>query len=114
MSEEAFLQVARPSSDTFVPTLVLVGTRLGTDKINPAYWDGVLASLQMPQSVGIAGLVQLPCSSYLNYLVADIRLQWPPVIVSLLCRNARQLSLLSRPSFHPSCLTISRRRRHLL
>ncbi|CAI6338938.1 unnamed protein product [Periconia digitata] len=39
----------------FHPTLVLVGTRLGIDKINPIYWEALKSALQLTQSVGIAG-----------------------------------------------------------
>lgn len=37
------------------PTLILVGTRLGIDKITPVYWEALKSSLQMKQSMGIAG-----------------------------------------------------------
>jgi cysteine protease ATG4 len=39
----------------FQPTLILVGTRLGIDKINPVYWEALKSSLQLRQSIGIAG-----------------------------------------------------------
>lgn len=55
--EDAFLETARPDGQTFRPTLILVGTRLGIDKVNRVYWESLSATLQMPQSVGIAGLV---------------------------------------------------------
>jgi hypothetical protein len=53
--EESFMEVAKPDGKTFIPTLILVGTRLGVDKITPVYWEALKASLQMPQSMGIAG-----------------------------------------------------------
>jgi cysteine protease ATG4 len=53
--EDNFMSIAKPAGSTFRPTLVLVGTRLGIDKVTPAYWDALRTSLQMPQSVGIAG-----------------------------------------------------------
>ncbi|KAI9147894.1 putative cysteine protease ATG4 [Paramyrothecium foliicola] len=53
--EDSFMNIAKPNGDQFHPTLILVGTRLGIDKINPVYWEALVASLQMPQSVGIAG-----------------------------------------------------------
>ncbi|KAI9749905.1 MAG: Cysteine protease atg4 [Chaenotheca gracillima] len=54
--EDSFMKIARPEgSDTFHPTLVLVGTRLGIDRVTPVYWESLKASLQLPQSVGIAG-----------------------------------------------------------
>lgn len=54
------MAVAKPDGETFHPTLILVGTRLGIDKINQVYWEALTATLQMPQSVGIAGYVFSP------------------------------------------------------
>ncbi|KAF7549213.1 hypothetical protein G7Z17_g6556 [Cylindrodendrum hubeiense] len=53
--EDEFMKIAKPTGEEFHPTLVLVGTRLGIDKITPVYWEALIASLQMHQSVGIAG-----------------------------------------------------------
>jgi cysteine protease ATG4 len=53
--EDNFMKVAKPDGKTFHPTVVLVGTRLGIDKITPVYWEALTASVQMPQSIGIAG-----------------------------------------------------------
>ncbi|KAF4850629.1 putative cysteine protease ATG4 [Colletotrichum siamense] len=53
--EDKFMKIAKPDGTRFHPTLILVGTRLGIDKITPVYWDALIAALQMPQSVGIAG-----------------------------------------------------------
>ncbi|UZP45461.1 hypothetical protein NXS19_013273 [Fusarium pseudograminearum] len=53
--EDELMQIAKPPGEDFHPTLVLVGTRLGIDKITPVYWEALIAALQMPQSVGIAG-----------------------------------------------------------
>ncbi|KAF9769641.1 Cysteine protease atg4 [Fusarium sp. DS 682] len=53
--EDDFMKIAKPAGEAFHPTLVLVGTRLGIDKITPVYWEALIAALQMPQSVGIAG-----------------------------------------------------------
>ncbi|CAG9949450.1 unnamed protein product [Clonostachys rosea f. rosea IK726] len=53
--EDSFMKVAKPDGEEFHPTLILVGTRLGIDKITPVYWEALIAALQMPQSVGIAG-----------------------------------------------------------
>ncbi|KFY26115.1 hypothetical protein V491_01459 [Pseudogymnoascus sp. VKM F-3775] len=53
--KDGFLSVAKPDGVNFKPTLILVGTRLGIDKVTPVYWEALKASLQMPQSVGIAG-----------------------------------------------------------
>ncbi|KAI1082668.1 cysteine protease ATG4 [Whalleya microplaca] len=53
--EDNFMKIAKPDGTTFHPTVILVGTRLGIDKITPVYWEALAASLQMPQSLGIAG-----------------------------------------------------------
>lgn len=53
--EDSFLSIAKPEGEHFHPTLILVGTRLGIDKINAVYWEALAATLQLPQSVGIAG-----------------------------------------------------------
>jgi len=53
--EETFFKLAKGNSGAFTPTLILVGIRLGIDRVTPAYWDALKASLQLPQSVGIAG-----------------------------------------------------------
>jgi cysteine protease ATG4 len=53
--EESFMSIAKSDGVNFTPTLILVGTRLGTDKITPVYWEALKSSLQMPQSIGIAG-----------------------------------------------------------
>lgn len=53
--QDRFMDVAKPQGGTFTPTLILVGTRLGIDKITPVYWEALVAALQLPQSVGIAG-----------------------------------------------------------
>ncbi|KAH6890994.1 hypothetical protein B0T10DRAFT_560266 [Thelonectria olida] len=53
--EDQFFKIAKPEGEDFHPTLILVGTRLGIDKITPVYWEALIASLQMSQSAGIAG-----------------------------------------------------------
>ena len=53
--EDSFFKLARAGDGTFKPTLILVGIRLGIDRVTPAYWGALKASLQLPQSVGIAG-----------------------------------------------------------
>lgn len=53
--EDKFMKIAKPDGTTFHPTVILVGTRLGIDKITPVYWEALVASLQMQQSIGIAG-----------------------------------------------------------
>ena len=49
--------IAKSDGINFKPTLILVGTRLGLDKITPVYWEALKSSLQMPQSIGISGYV---------------------------------------------------------
>ena len=54
--EDAFMRVAKPTRQSlFSPTIVLVGIRLGIDRVNPVYWEALKSSLQMSQSLGIAG-----------------------------------------------------------
>lgn len=53
--EDSFFKLAKMEDGTFNPTLILVGIRLGIDRVTPAYWQALKASLQLPQSVGIAG-----------------------------------------------------------
>lgn len=56
------MAIAKPDGETFHPTLILVGTRLGIDKINQVYWESLTATLQLPQSVGIAGYAATSCN----------------------------------------------------
>jgi cysteine protease ATG4 len=53
--EDKLKQIAVDDEGNWQPTLILVGTRLGIDKITPVYWEALKASLQIPQSIGIAG-----------------------------------------------------------
>lgn len=53
--EDSFMRIAKSGDGVFKPTLILIGTRLGIDKITPVYWEALISALQMPQSVGIAG-----------------------------------------------------------
>jgi cysteine protease ATG4 len=53
--EDEVKAVAVDADGKFRPTLILVGTRLGIDKITPVYWEALKAALQLRQSVGIAG-----------------------------------------------------------
>jgi cysteine protease ATG4 len=52
---DSFLKNATADDGTFTPTLILVGIRLGIDRVTPAYWEALKATLKLPQSVGIAG-----------------------------------------------------------
>ncbi len=53
--EDNFLKLAKGDGKIFTPVLILLGIRLGIDRVTPAYWEALKASLQLPQSVGIAG-----------------------------------------------------------
>ncbi|KAI4202578.1 MAG: hypothetical protein LQ350_002521 [Teloschistes chrysophthalmus] len=53
--EDKFLSLATAEGKDFNPTLILVGIRLGIDRVTPVYWEALKASLQLPQSIGIAG-----------------------------------------------------------
>ena len=53
--QDSFFKLAKGSDGSFNPTLILVGIRLGIDRVTPAYWEALKATLQLPQSVGIAG-----------------------------------------------------------
>lgn len=55
--EDAMFRIAKQGLH-FHPTLLLVGTRLGIDRITPVYWEAVKDALHLPQSVGIAGRVK--------------------------------------------------------
>jgi cysteine protease ATG4 len=45
----------KDADDQFQPTLILLGIRIGIEKITPAYHAALKAILELPQSVGIAG-----------------------------------------------------------
>lgn len=45
----------KSASDHFEPTLILLGIRLGIDRITPVYHATLKRVLELPQSVGIAG-----------------------------------------------------------
>lgn len=53
--EDAFMSVASADQSGLSPVLVLVGVRLGIDRVTPVYWDSLSALLKLPQTVGIAG-----------------------------------------------------------
>jgi cysteine protease ATG4 len=55
--EDKFKAVAYNQSDRMRPTLILLGTRLGIDRITPVYRKGLEDLLKLPQSLGIAGFV---------------------------------------------------------
>ena len=53
--EDSFFSVAKAEDGKIRPTLILLGIRLGIDRVTPVYWEALKAALQMPQSAGIAG-----------------------------------------------------------
>ncbi|KAL2841253.1 hypothetical protein BJY01DRAFT_14370 [Aspergillus pseudoustus] len=53
--QDKLMKVSRDDRGTMRPTLILLGLRLGIDRVTAVYWDGLKAMLQFPQSVGIAG-----------------------------------------------------------
>lgn len=57
------MRVARDSNGTFHPTLILLGTRLGIERVTPVYQKAIKAALCFSQSVGIAGYVPTLSSS---------------------------------------------------
>lgn len=64
--ERPFFQVAIDSkTHKFYPTLILLGVRLGIDKVNKVYWPSLKAFLASSQAVGIAG--GRPSSSHYFY-----------------------------------------------
>ncbi|KHJ33782.1 putative cysteine protease atg4 [Erysiphe necator] len=67
--EDNFMAAAKPDGINFKPTLILIGTRLGLENITPVYWEALKASLQMSQSIGIAG--GHPSSSHYFVAVQD-------------------------------------------
>ena len=55
--EDRFRSIAAASAtdQTITPTLILMGIRLGLDRITPVYHEALKRSLTYPQSIGIAG-----------------------------------------------------------
>ena len=53
--ENNVLRLATSSENSFTPTLILLGVRLGIDRVTPAYWEALKAIVELPQSIGIAG-----------------------------------------------------------
>jgi len=55
--EDRFRSIAAKSTidPTITPTLILLGIRLGLDRITPVYHEALKRSLTYPQSIGIAG-----------------------------------------------------------
>lgn len=53
--EQDLFKVTIDDNETFKPTLVLLGVRLGIDNVNAIYWDSLKDILSSSESVGIAG-----------------------------------------------------------
>lgn len=54
--EDRFRSIASsPNDPTIKPTLILLGIRLGLDRITPVYHEALKSALTYPQSIGIAG-----------------------------------------------------------
>ena len=54
--EDRFRTIASfPEKSTINPTLILLGIRLGLDRITPVYHEALKSALTYPQSIGIAG-----------------------------------------------------------
>ena len=53
--EDTFSKHAIGDDGVFKPVLLLIGIRLGIERVTPVYWESLKASLHMPQSLGIAG-----------------------------------------------------------
>jgi hypothetical protein len=57
--EDRFKKIACGESGCVQPTLILLGVRLGIDRVTPVYWKSLTDLLKYPQSVGIAGYVPI-------------------------------------------------------
>jgi len=53
--QDKLFRIAGGAGQEFQPVLILVGIRLGIDRVNPVYWEALKNTLQLPQSIGIAG-----------------------------------------------------------
>lgn len=53
--EDTFMKLAKAKGGIFTPTLILMGIRLGIDRVTPVYWEALKAVLRVSQSIGIAG-----------------------------------------------------------
>lgn len=87
--EDTFMEIARgEQNQVFQPTLVLVGIRLGIDRVTPVYWDSLKSSLQLTQSVGIAGY-DLQNSYAIPPSRTDRESQGSSLIIALFCWSTR-------------------------
>lgn len=53
--QDRIFQISAANNNDFQPILILLGVRLGIDRVTPAYWSTLKGLLEIPQSVGIAG-----------------------------------------------------------
>ena len=53
--EDKVFRLANETAGRFTPILILIGIRLGIDRITPVYREALKASLQQSHSIGIAG-----------------------------------------------------------
>ena len=53
--QDRVFRIAKAKGGIFAPVLILLGVRLGIDHVTPAYRDALKASLELSQSMGIAG-----------------------------------------------------------
>lgn len=64
--EDSFMATAKSTDGVFKPTVILISTRLGIDKITQVYWEALISALQMPQSLGIAGYDTLTADQHIS------------------------------------------------
>lgn len=95
--EDKVYQIATAKTGSFNPTLILVGIRLGIDRITPAYREALKASLQMSQSVGIAGYVP-PLLRTIKTNIATAAAHPPPTISSESKTTPSSTSILTKPA----------------
>ncbi|KAF2858735.1 hypothetical protein K470DRAFT_259538 [Piedraia hortae CBS 480.64] len=104
----------KSADDEFQPTLIVLGVRLGIDRVTPVYHAALKAALEMPQSVGIAG--GRPSSSHYfighqgdNFLYLDphyTRAQLPldPTAADIASCHTRRVRKLHITEMDPSML----------
>jgi hypothetical protein len=113
--EDSFMSTARASDGSFNPTLILLGTKLGSaNKVTRSYWEAIKAALRLPQSVGIAGYrLRSHCTARVS---ANLCTQWPTILLALLHRHPSRPPLLPRSTHHtspPTCFSLRGRHRYL-
>ena len=53
--QDRLFGLAGKHAGDFRPVLILIGIRLGIERVTPVYWEALATSLKLRQSVGIAG-----------------------------------------------------------